>query len=354
MYFGLKNSWVNRFSCLYPISRLKEQPRAAAFSKTKTSICVTLTRCNHFRLPNFFICTYILNWFRIPGSAKMISYDLLVEVMRFLRHDELDKLELVCEWTRKAVKEHGSYWPFKRCYRLTFLEVFLETMKYNGLTHFFPSITRLTHWHECKTWAIILSNFRCIKEVWKFLNQNFQLALDTKLQSAQLPADDNQIPLFLDETEPTFLLFEFASSRKFFVQLQPFLNRVNVEYVVFWLHQVANVFFEEEIRGLLDMRKFRWWRLYSFVFPYFQSCLHWMASGEWFQQHFAFPLQNLRLLRIWGIWWGSTYSLTLIGTYLFHASFSVKCPISDEPYQHAALGQSKWDHLLSSIAWIFA
>ena len=104
----------------------------------------------------------------------------------------------------------------------------------------------------------------------------FQPILNETVQSAHFPADGTQIPLFLDETEPTFLLFEFASSRKFFVQLEPFLNRANGEHIVFWLHQVANVFFEEEIRGLLDMRKFRLFIIVHFCSPlfFFQSRLH--------------------------------------------------------------------------------
>ena len=66
----------------------------------------------------------------------MICYDLLIEVMRFLRRDELDKMELVCQWTRKAVEENGFYWPFNRCYRLTFLEVFWRHQKLNPFQYY--------------------------------------------------------------------------------------------------------------------------------------------------------------------------------------------------------------------------
>jgi hypothetical protein len=62
--------------------------------------------------------------------------------------------------------------------------------------------------------------------------------------------------LFLEEVEPTFLVFEFSTGRKFFIKLEPFLNAENLEKIAFWFDQISDVYFTEEIRGLLDIRKF--------------------------------------------------------------------------------------------------
>lgn len=78
-----------------------------------------------------------------------------------------------------------------------------------------------------------------------------------KQQLLSSTTEDVQIPLFLDNHEPIFLVFEFSDARKFFIQLDPFLNARNLEKLVFWIDQISGVFFDEEIRGgLLDLYKF--------------------------------------------------------------------------------------------------
>ncbi|KAL3096975.1 hypothetical protein niasHS_002691 [Heterodera schachtii] len=150
----------------------------------------------------------------------MFPYEVLLDICKFLPRAHLVSLQFVDRRLRKFVNDNSLYWPLHRCYRLTFLEFFaLKTL--------------------CR--ADNLSDFPI----------ELPPNLSARLASLRWPpAADGQIPLFLNETEPTFLLFEFVSGHKFFVQIGPFVTAQNAASLIFWLHQISEVFFEEEIRGM--------------------------------------------------------------------------------------------------------
>ena len=155
----------------------------------------------------------------------MLPYDEWVDVLKFLRSDQLAMVELVNRSCRELINTKRRYWPLQRCYRLTFLEYYA--------VHTLARVPNLS-------------------------DLPFQLPHQPEAQFPQLQLQPEvQVPLFLlDKPEPTFLLFEFENGRKFYIEFGPFLNAQNAGSVLFWLGQMANVFFEEEIRGLLDIRKF--------------------------------------------------------------------------------------------------
>jgi hypothetical protein len=53
----------------------------------------------------------------------MLPYDEWVDVLKFLRSDQLAMVELVNRSCRELINTKRRYWPLQRCYRLTFLEV---------------------------------------------------------------------------------------------------------------------------------------------------------------------------------------------------------------------------------------
>ncbi|KAI3418880.1 hypothetical protein GPALN_007978 [Globodera pallida] len=149
----------------------------------------------------------------------MFPYEVLLDICKFLSRFDLLTLQLSSRRLRQFVADNAFYWPRHRCYRLTFLEFF--------------AINTL-----CR--AENLSDFPV----------DFSKKLSDRLSALQFAPSEDRVQLFLNETEPTFLLFEFTSGRKFFVQIGPFVTSQNVANLVFWLQQISDVFFEEEIRGM--------------------------------------------------------------------------------------------------------
>uniref|UniRef100_A0A914GU51 F-box domain-containing protein n=1 Tax=Globodera rostochiensis TaxID=31243 RepID=A0A914GU51_GLORO len=149
----------------------------------------------------------------------MFPYEVFLDICKFLSRFDLLTLQLSSRRLRQFVADNAFYWPRHRCYRLTFLEFF--------------AINTL-----CR--AENLSDFPV----------DFSKKLSDRLSALQFAPSEDRVQLFLNETEPTFLLFEFTSGRKFYVQIGPFITSQNVANLVFWLQQISDVFFEEEIRGM--------------------------------------------------------------------------------------------------------